>query len=213
MTDPQELTSRFLYDELDDAQQRELNTWLAADPANADRFMRETFVHRHFMERRLIDRQVVSLAEHLPVAPTAAEAEEVQTADTPAPIFKIGIRLAGIAAAAVLLIMTTLPLLTAGPGSSNSGAPSFNSHGSIDQLLEAEWARITQRPDLVAINLTALRGDVTGDQVIDIFDYYVLESNVGLTVDAELTDGDINGNGDVGVRDFARLQVEFGAKH
>lgn len=212
MTDYQELISRFLYDELDEAQQAELNAWIAADPAHADLFMRETFVNRHFMERRLVDAAVISLAEHLPAEPSEtdivtaeAEAAELMPVSAPAPIFKIGIRLAGVAAAAVLLIATTLPMLTNEPDSPLNGR-------SIDELLETEWARVTDRSDLYPATYTNAVGDITQDDVVDIFDFYALETNVGRAADNQTECGDLNGDGRVELQDFAKLQRAFGAK-
>lgn len=212
MTDYQTLISRFLYDELDDAQQAELNAWLAADPANADLFMREAFVNRHFMERRLVDEAVICLAEHLPAEPTetelaTAEAEvaELMPVTAPAPIFKIGIRLAGVAAAAVLLITTALPLLTQKPEPAHSR--------SIDELLAAEWAHVTQRNDLHTSSYAKLNGnDVTHGRTVDIFDFFAWESHVGQASDHEARQGDLNGDGKVELQDFAKLQRVFGAK-
>lgn len=191
MTNPQELISRFLYDELDEAQQQEFNAWLAADPSNADLFMRETIVHRHFMERQLVDQEVLAENQVLTLAcelPDDASTAEVARGT----IFKIGIRMAGFAAAAVLLLTTSLPFLTSMTSSQNA-QPAL----SIDLMLQNEWSRMTDRSNL---QHRWLSGDLTHDQVVDIADYFALESQVDQP------------HKEAGLKDLAHLQVAFGSK-
>ncbi len=50
MSDPKRLISRLFYDELSEAEQRQLCDWLTGDSINADVFMREALVHQHFRD-------------------------------------------------------------------------------------------------------------------------------------------------------------------
>ena len=71
------------------------------------------------------------------------------------------------------MIATALPLLSGTSDNAANPETTFTSHGSIDQLLEAEWTRVTQRPEVLAF---------------------------------------IDGNDQVGLRDFANLQRRFDGK-
>jgi hypothetical protein len=142
----EKLISEMFYHELDENQQQELNQWLTEDPANADLFMREAFVHRYFLERRQIAEQSPELAVALKLNGRKTTAQT---------IFQFGMRYGGFAAAAVLLLAITLFLQMTGndtqfnPQNANSG-PAW-----VDQQLEAEWARITDRRGITSSPVNA----------------------------------------------------------
>ena len=54
-------------------------------------------------------------------------------------------------------------------------------------------------------------GDVNADGIVDLFDFVILKSNLGI-VNGTRAQGDLTGDGIVGLDDFAVLKFWFGAK-
>lgn len=71
--------------------------------------------------------------------------------------------------------------------------------------------RLHVQRDWQVVYVPLCPGDITGEQVVDLADFLVLETHLGEFETADPVDGDLNGDGSTDMHDAAVLQVNFGA--
>ncbi len=98
-----------------------------------------------------------------------------------------------------------------GAGFSENAPDDFVVFRDNDPANNGGLGRLHVRRDFEVVYVPVCPGDATGEQVVNLADFLVLEANLGAFECADPVDGDLNGDGSADMRDAALLQERFGA--